>query len=67
MPAVTPLPANVEPQDDAEAFTAQDDDAPEPKPGIAAAGAGDIHEAEEPPPGDHASEGPTDDTMGADR
>jgi glycine betaine/proline transport system ATP-binding protein len=67
MPAVTPLPANVEPQDDAEAYTADVEDAPEPKPGIAAAGAGDVDEADETLPGDPASEGPTDDTMGADR
>jgi glycine betaine/proline transport system ATP-binding protein len=66
MPAVTPLPANIDPQDEVD--PSQDDaDALEPKPGIAAAGAGDVDEADETLPGDPASEGPTDDTMGADR
>src|SRR5690625_1990155 len=71
MPAVTPLPATVEPQDDIDP-TQDDSDAPEPKPGIAAAGIG-----EEPSPTassavadgteGRSSEGPADDTKGADR
>ena len=73
-PGVTPLPATVEPQDDVE--PGQDDpDAPVPKPGIAAAGNGtDESDDAEAAVGESTaeaggptSEGPADDTMGADR
>ncbi|SLM96653.1 quaternary amine ABC transporter ATP-binding protein [Brevibacterium yomogidense] len=73
MPLVTPLPATVEPQDDVD--PSQDDsDAPEPKPGIAAAGNADdpAHATTSTSTfadgtGDAAVEGPADDTKGADR
>jgi glycine betaine/proline transport system ATP-binding protein len=65
MPAVTPLPANIDPQDEVD--PSQDDaDALEPKPGIAAAEAGE-GETDELGSGDLASEASTDGTKGADR
>lgn len=73
MPLVTPLPATVEPQDDIDP-SLDDSDAPEPKPGIAAAGSADepAHAASSTstfPDGTDgpASGGPADDTKGADR
>ena len=64
MPAVTPLPANVDPQDDVDP-SQNDEDALEPKPGIAAAEAGEGEIEHET--GDFATEGSADDTKGADR
>lgn len=73
MPLVTPLPATVEPQDDVDP-SLDDSGAPEPKPGIAAAGNLDepAHAASSTSTfadgtGDPAFEGPADDTKGADR
>ena len=65
MPAVTPLPANIDPQDEVD--PSQDDaDALVPKPGIAAAEAGE-GETDELGSGDLASEASTDGTKGVDR